>query len=149
MAVQFNLLPLRILDYHFSECSVTVIPPEKEDDTQYKISKEFSISTNFDVVPNSEEILRARVRITLPNNPPEGERFNLYFNIDVVGLFENMSKKEKLAEVKDIVEINAAAILVSAIRERLSVLTAGSPYGKYILPALSVSRVVEGNKSPQ
>ena len=149
MAIRFQLLPLKILDYHFTECSVTVMPPEKGEPFQYKMSKEFSISTNFDVVPDLAETAQVRVRIALPNNPPEGERYNLYFNIDVVGLFENMSKKEKLADIKEIVEINAAAMLTSAVRERLAAMTAGSPYGKYILPALSISRTAESSKKAQ
>lgn len=149
MAIQFQLLPLKILDYHFTECSVTVLPPGKGDDHQYKMSKEFNISTYFDVVPNLAETAQVRVCITLPNNPPEGERFNLYFNIDVVGLFENISKKEKLDDIKDIVQINATAMLTSAARERLAVMTAGSPYGKYILPALSIGRVNESSKNTQ
>lgn len=142
MGIQFQLLPLKIIDYYFPECNVTLLPPT-ESLKIYNISKQFNISSSFTIVEKLKETAQVQVNIQLPNDPPEEEAYNLYFNISIVGLFENLSQKENLADIEDMAHINAAAMLIGAARERIAELTAGSPYGKYIIPALSVSGAIE------
>lgn len=68
----------------------------------------------------------------------EKQRFCPYnVVIEAQGLFLALDGADKIADVEDLISVNGAAILWSAIREQISSITARMPYGVVGLPTVN------------
>lgn len=137
MGIQVGLLPLKIIKYFFTESNITVVP-NNNSDMQLSASEELNVSSSIKFNERDKSLVQIKVNVSLPNNPPEGKEYNLYYNISVIGYFKNESKETVDHIIESMIHANGTAILLGAIRERIAASTANCPYGPYLLPALSV-----------
>lgn len=72
-----------------------------------------------------------------PDPEKSDQKFCPYtFCVEAQGLVVALNGSEKLAPPDELVSVNGAAILWSAIREQISAVTARMPYGAIVLPTV-------------
>lgn len=135
MAIQFSQLPLKLTQYFFP-VSVFNFIPVKSKDEKWTLAPSFQISTTISKNKDHPEIFEVRVGVNCPEDAPDGKKYNLSFKVEALGFFVNTSKEEETEQIRQIIQLNASAILIGAIREHIASVTSKSPFGTYYLPSL-------------
>lgn len=104
------------------------------------IATEFGIG-EIDANHDRGRLYMTTLRVVIDNKPPDTARkpkFCPYVvDIDVAGVILLSSGAEKLGPPEDLVSVNGASLLWSAVREQVSTLTARMPAGPVTLPTVN------------
>jgi preprotein translocase subunit SecB len=125
-----NTAPLQLKHYFIEHFQITAHKEFNRNKTPKMISDKLKSDVKF--LANSKNSKLWQVRLNILFKPDDIDNFPYDFNLSLVGFFEVDDPKRK-----DIVYINAPAMLYSAAREIIVTITGRGPWGSVILPSVN------------
>lgn len=144
--------PVRLEHYHLTSLSIIqndAFSPQSDDSLYPKFADaDYQIGVRLGE-PEENGSKRFLVHLELSGNPKEGRPFPYSFAIggDAIIGFHGQEKDDSL--VRDLVLVNGASMLYSALREVLLSTTSRFPNGPLMLPSANFIELRQGNKSQQ
>ena len=142
--------PIQLLQLMFKSVHVEIDPAHAPAEPTNPITTAFvfdGIGINTEVGLAEVDLAHERgamylvsLRVVVNNQPAAGEsesKFSPYLiDVEVAGVVLLLKGSEKLGPAEDLVTVNGAALLWSAIREQLLTLTSRMPAGPVMLPTV-------------
>lgn len=142
--------PIQLLQLMFKSVHVEIDPAHAPPEPTNPITTAFvfdGIGINTEVGLAEVDLAHERgamylvsLRVVVNNQPAAGEsesKFSPYLiDVEVAGVVLLLKGSEKLGPAEDLVTVNGAALLWSAIREQLLTLTSRMPAGPVMLPTV-------------
>jgi preprotein translocase subunit SecB len=125
-----NIAPLQVKHYFIESFQITAIKAFDRKKAVKNIEDILKSDTKYLVNKTNPKSWQVQLNILL--KPDISDNIPYEFNLSLVGFFEIDDPKQK-----DIVYINAPAMLYSAAREIIASITGRGPWGSVILPSIN------------
>lgn len=137
-----NVAPLQLRQYFVTEIRITARRQFKaKEGWAYNVQ---NLGSDIKCHKHDKETGKWRVALRLRYNSRPDENVPYDFSIAIVGLFEVL-EKWPTAKAKSLVCINAPAMLYSAAREIIAMISGRGPWGTMLLPSMNFMPVPKRN----
>lgn len=154
--------PIQLLQLTFKRIAVEIDPRHAPPEAPNPMTTVFvfdgvSIATEVglgevDMAHERGQMYLVSLRVLVDNQPSEDEptrKFSPYLiDVEAAGVVLLPKGAEKLGPPADLVTVNGAALLWSAIREQLLTLTSRMPVGPVMLPTVHFHDLKQGTAGP-
>ena len=132
-------LPVRVENYFFEDFGVEW-EPESENDKRNPFPDSVDVSAEIEhvAVEQGRDIWTVVLEANTSLSDNEEDDALLFFDASVVGIFSSAvpAVDTDIPNIHAMIGASAADVLMGALRERLALATAASPYGPYYLPVI-------------
>lgn len=135
--------PVKLKHYHFTQISITPIEEfgpdlnsDLEADGPYPSFSNAKFASGIRLAESDDGDNLYILRVHLTGEPKEGRSFPYRFSIEAEGVLTCLIGDEDIT-ARDLVLVNGAALLYSAMREILLSLTFRFPHGPMLLPCVN------------
>jgi preprotein translocase subunit SecB len=134
--------PLTLKEYFTSDLHFSAQPQFNSDDASIVGSiHPDDLKVEITEKAHEENPLLRNCQISIELDDPTGNRFTYIFRITLVGFIEVIEEWPS-DQVDKLVNANAPALLYSAARESLAMLTGRGPYPRILLPSVTFVKVI-------